>query len=51
MSDAIKNGTNNNNDTIMAITELLECPICLNTIVENDSFYTMICCKKKIQNS
>ena len=35
-------------NTVIAITELLECPICLNNIVDNDPYYTITCCKKKI---
>ena len=43
MSDALKD----KNDTIVAIAELLECPICFNNIVDNDPYYIMACCKNR----
>ena len=39
---------NSNNDNIIAITDLLECPICLNNIYDtDDAYYIMECCKNK----
>ena len=46
MSDTINSEIKDN--IISAIPELLECPICFNNIVDNDSFYIMICCKNKV---
>ena len=47
MSEAINNGAKGDNITVIAITESLECPICLSNIVENDPYYIMTCCNNK----
>ena len=40
---------NSNNNGIVAITDLLECPICPNNIYDtDDSYYIMECCKNKV---
>jgi hypothetical protein len=39
--------TNDNNVTVIAITDSLECPICLSNITDIDPFYIMTCCKNK----
>ena len=39
---------NKDNITIIAITELLECPICFSNIVDDDPYYIMTCCKNKL---
>ena len=48
MSDAVNNEIINNNVTVIAITEILECPICLINIVDDNPYYIMTCCKNKL---
>ena len=48
MSKTIKNEINTNNIKIVDITDLLECPICLNNIIGHDPYFIMACCKNKM---
>ena len=48
MLDATNIEKNNDKVTVIAITELLECPICFSNIEDDGSYYIMPCCKNKI---